>query len=144
MARTEVVNGEEVAMSPEAEAAFLAEIAAGLGDSKDALRTYAYDKRAAVERGGYAWNGHIIMTDAESQQKLATERLAVITGDRIDGEIWFTADGPVPLTNDEISGVATSVRAWVKSLYAIRVDVLARIESGDITTTDEIDTAFQA
>ena len=107
------------------------------------LPQYAAIRRLLVETGGTIWNGFPVQTDRESQSKIVAEVLAIERGERQDGDGWKFADGVFrPLTNAEMEALALAVRNHVRNAFAIEASVIAGIEAGSITTTEQIDAAF--
>lgn len=109
------------------------------------LPAYAARKRWEKEVGGTSWNTWPVHTDRESQGKIVAERLAVSEGERTDPDGWKFADGEFRMvSNADFLSLATAVRDHVKSCFATEAQVLADIAAGTITTTAEIDAAFDA
>jgi len=108
-----------------------------------ALPEYAALRRWQVEVGGTVWNDWPVHTDRASQAKVVAEMLAIERGERLDGDGWKFADGRFrPLTNAEFSDLALAVRTHVREAFAREAQVLAGIETGAITSQEEIDAAL--
>lgn len=111
---------------------------------KASLAAYAADCRWQKEVGGTIWNGWPVHTDRESQGKIMAERLAISEGERDDPDGWKFADGSFRMvSNADFIALSNAVREHVRSCFAIEAGVLAQIEAGAITTTEEIDAAFE-
>lgn len=113
-------------------------------DRASGLIAFASRRRSEIEFEGMAWGEHVVATDAESMLKISAERLAVVTDDRQDGEPFFFLTGPAPLTNAQVSEIATAVRARSKSLIAKEIEVIGKILDGRITNTAQIETALRS
>lgn len=109
----------------------------------NALASYAGRRRSEVEAGGMDWSGNRVDTSAESLLKIASERLAVLTGDREDGEVFFFLTGPAPLSNEAMSDLATAARNRSKVLIAKEAELRGKIAAGQITEFSAIDSAFE-
>lgn len=81
----------------------------------------------------------IISTERDSQDKIANERLAVLTGLRTQPKSWKCYDLQLnkvvfrPTTNDEIISISSSVYEHVSACYAREEQLLAEVEAGTYT-----------
>lgn len=109
--------------------------------SKAQLIRRAADARWKKEVGGVMFNGVKISTDDRSKTLLQGARTAADANpDHVEG--WKTAGGWVDLTAAQIIAISDAVRAHVSACFAIERAVVAQIESGEITTYQQIEAAF--
>lgn len=103
------------------------------------LPEYAADKRWRVENGGIYFHGIHIATDDRSK--------TMIMGARIKSNIdpnytvgWKGADGTFfTITAAQIIAISDAVLAHVDSCFATEAEIISAINSGEITTTEQID-----
>lgn len=106
---------------------------------KNALKTYAANKRYRVETGGMTVNGLAIPTDRETQSKLSGAVLTFQTG-ALSGAIdWKAAGGWVQLDQAAVTALASAVAAHVQAAFSRERAVSALIDDGTITTVAQID-----
>lgn len=120
------------------------EVALAIGNlpaaRREALKRYAAAKRYAVETGGVAIDGKTFPSDRDSQGKFTSA--AVMAQLNPDGSFnWKTGDGFVSLSAAQLIGVAKSVGAHVQACFDLEDVIGGSIESGAITSTDQIDAA---
>jgi hypothetical protein len=112
--------------------------------TKAELIAYAADLRWRREQAGTIWNGWPIHTDDRSQGKILSELQAIAQGVRIDGDGWKFADGQFrSVANADFPALAIAAREHVRTVFGIEAGLLASIEAGTVTTTAEIDAAFE-
>jgi hypothetical protein len=106
------------------------------------LATYAADKRWKKEVGGITVSGVPVATDDRSKQMILGARVAADADDNFATE-WVGTDGNIyPLTAEQVVGISNAVLVHVASCFQIFATVMEEIESGAITTREEIDAAF--
>ncbi|MBA5776295.1 DUF4376 domain-containing protein [Stappia sp. F7233] len=111
--------------------------------TRDELLRTAADLRWRLEVGGVNWDGLLVSTDRDSQAKIMAERLAILSGIRVDGDGFKFADGVFrTLSNDEMVAVSTAVREHVRRAFAIEQSVIAAIEGGAIRSLQDVEKAF--
>lgn len=129
-------DGVLVDLSPEEEEAALNTRPAEL------LVAYAAAKRYTKEVGGINVGGANIATDDRSKLMI----VGAATAAQLDPEWttnWKLADGSfVPVNAAQILAIAQAVSSHVSACFSIEQTVRAGIESEDITSYAEIDTAF--
>lgn len=108
------------------------------------LSTYAAYKRYAKEIGGITISNIPVATDDRSKQMILGARLAAET-DSNWSTSWVAADGSIaPVNAATIIAISDAVQAHVNNCFTTYAVVKADIDSGEITTTAEIDAAFAA
>lgn len=111
-----------------------------LYNSRDALKSYAAEKRWEVEISGVIWNGYTVATDRDSQGKLMAEFIAINAGLRTDPSGWKMKSGEfVLLTNAEMLNVIVTARTHISNAFEKERQILDEIEAGTITSTEQID-----
>lgn len=112
------------------------------GVQKAALAAYARDRRWQVEVGGITIAGAPVATDDRSKMMIIGARMAAEAAPSWT-TIWQGADGGAyPLDAAAMIAISDAVQAHVNGTFATLAGILADIDTGDITTRDEIDTAF--
>lgn len=107
------------------------------------LLAYAADKRWRVETGGVLIEGIPVLTDRESQSMISGA--FSLAKDQPDATIKFKgADGFVTLTSGQMIAIGRAVGSHVQACFAKEADVFLDIQSGVITTREQIDAAFVA
>lgn len=106
------------------------------------LVAYAANRRWQKEVGGITVAGVPVQTDRSSQAMISG---AVALCDKVpDTIIKFKAsDGFVDLDAATMTAIAIAVGQHVQAVFAIEATVRAAIEAGTITTTAQIDAAFE-
>jgi hypothetical protein len=94
--------------------------------------------RVSLEAQAITVGGVEIPTDTDTLARLNTERVAVFTGDRENGEDFVINGVPTSLTNDEVSEAWRTVRDRSKALASKAAEVLEKIEAGKITNAAQI------
>lgn len=124
--------------------AALKEVLDGLGfylSAKDALKGYASQLRFAREIGGVDVAGNAVKTDRESQSLIMGAMLLVQRHPQ--STVRFkTAGGFVEMDADAVNSVADAVAQHVQTCFAKEADVAADIDNGNITTREQVNTAF--
>lgn len=106
------------------------------------LVAYAADRRWRVETGGITIGGVPVATDDRSKIMIMGARVAA-AADPGWTTVWHGADGQTyPLDAAAMIAISDAVEAHVNATFATFAMVKADIDSGDITTTAEIDAAF--
>lgn len=107
------------------------------------LVAYAADRRWQREVGGITVSAIPIATDDRSKLMIAGARLAAMADPEWTTP-WHGADGGIyPLDAAAIVAISDAVSAHVQATFTAFATVKAAIASGTITTTAEIDAAFQ-
>jgi hypothetical protein len=107
------------------------------------LNAYVANLRYEKEIGGTVWNTYPVHTDRESQNKISAEVLAISLGLRQDGDPWKFKDGEFrPITNAQMTDIANTVRSHIRNVFGKESLVIDKINSKEITTTDQIDIIF--
>ncbi|MGZ9718806.1 DUF4376 domain-containing protein [Rhizobium miluonense] len=110
--------------------------------SKDDLLSYAAGVRFTKETGGYAYDGHLISTDRDSQSKIGNVALAATIKGQSFSTQWKCSDGAfVTLTQETAVAMATAVMTFISACFATEGAVAAEISSGAIQTFSQIDSA---
>ncbi len=108
----------------------------------DALRDYAANKRWQKETGGIEINGLTVATDDRSKTMISGARVAAQNDPNFTTQ-WKGADGSfVTIDAAAVIGISDVMLAHVSNCFATEAQVLADIEAGTISTTEQIDTAF--
>lgn len=106
--------------------------------SQAALLAYLDDKHTKVLNGGVTINNILVTTDLAGRTNL-TGAYNLVQSGALQSINWVTNDGPVTLTAQQISGIATAVGVWVQDTYTLLGDKMLEIKNGTITTKEEID-----
>lgn len=108
------------------------------------LQEYAAAKRWEKEVGGIEINGLTVATDDRSKTMISGARVAAMANSDFT-TAWKGSGGVfVPLDASAVVAISDAVLAHVSNCFAIEAQVLADIESGAITTVEQIDAAFAA
>ncbi|WP_235918388.1 DUF4376 domain-containing protein [Brucella anthropi] len=106
------------------------------------LPAYAAQKRWEKENGGIIVGGAQIATDDRSKVMISGARVAAEKEPNFSTE-WKAADGSFLTVNAAmVIAISDAMLAHVSNCFAIEAQVLTDIESGLITTPQEVDTAF--
>lgn len=106
------------------------------------LIAHAADLRWRKETGGVTLGGIPVATDDRSKVMIIGARVAA-QSDPEWTTVWHGADGSAyPLNAAAMVAISSAVEAHVNSTFATFAIVKSDIESGKITTTAEIDAAF--
>jgi hypothetical protein len=105
------------------------------------LPEYAAAKRWEKEVGGTSLNGLAIFTDDRSKLMISGARQAAESNPAFTTQ-WKTSAGFITLDAATIIAVSNAVLTHVSNCFAIEQQVIAAIEAGEITTTQEIDEVF--
>ncbi|MDR6304930.1 hypothetical protein GGQ85_002646 [Nitrobacter vulgaris] len=149
---TDAFPGAIVAYDPDESTATVADefataaqaiIASGFDPTKDELKTHAAAVRYAKEIAGCAVGGVTYPSDRDTQAKLTAAALFAQV-DNTQMFRWKLADGSF---SDELSAaqmiaIAAAVGGYVNSCFAEEAAAVAEIESGTITTREDVDAAF--
>lgn len=107
------------------------------------LEAYAAERRWVAETSGCRFNKWQVKTDAESQAKVAAERLAIEAGVREDADAWKFSDGQFRvLTNEEFCQLSVEIRNHVRNSFAREAAVQVAISDGTVTTKQQVNDAF--
>ena len=106
------------------------------------LYTYAADARWRKEVSGITVAGAPITTDDRSKQMIIGARLAASVNPAWS-TMWVGADGNIyPVDAATIIAISDAVQDHVNDCFTIFASVKADIDNGSITTTAQIDSAF--
>lgn len=106
------------------------------------LVAYARDARWRAEMGGMVWNSVPIATDDSSKLKITGARIAAEANPAYE-TTWWGADGEgVVVDATLIIQLSDAVLAHVDATFTTFGLVKAGIETGTITSREEIDAAF--
>lgn len=112
--------------------------------SKADLTAYAADARWRKEVGGIVVGSVPVATDDRSKQMIIGARIAA-DADPNWSTSWVGANGAIyPVDASAITDISNAVQDHVNDCFESFAVIKAEIESGDITTTSEIDAAFAA
>ena len=107
------------------------------------LVAYAADRRWFIEMSGFRFNGWPVKTDALSQAKITSERLAVASGVRLDTDSWKFGDGVFRVvTNEQFVALSNAARDHVRLCFFREGEIQVAIAAGTVTTKAEIDEAL--
>jgi len=110
--------------------------------TKEALLSYAAQRRWRAEIGGMDFGGSQVATDENSQTKVMGARIRA-TSDSNFTTPWFLPDGSmVELGAAQIIALSDAIFNHVQATFVKRAEVVAKIESGDITTIAQINEEF--
>lgn len=111
-------------------------------EQKAMLIAYAADARWRKEVGGIIVGGVPVATDDRSKQMILGARLAA-EADSGFTTPWVGSDGSINTLNAaQVVAISNAVLAHVAGCFATFATVKADIDTGDITTREEIDAAF--
>lgn len=104
------------------------------------LKEYASARKRSAETGGMTISGMSIATDRESQGMISGAYLAV---QRDPQRIiqWKTESGFVPIDAATMTAIADAVANHVQDFFAKEAEVCTLIDSGEITTFEQIEAA---
>ncbi|QGA57780.1 DUF4376 domain-containing protein [Brucella sp. 2280] len=106
------------------------------------LKDYTANARWQKEVGGINYMGMPISTDDRSKVMISGARVAAEADPNFTTQ-WKGADGSfATLDAATIFAISTAVSDHVSNCFALESHVVAQIEAGAITTTQEIDAAF--
>ncbi|WP_235923372.1 DUF4376 domain-containing protein [Brucella tritici] len=106
------------------------------------LVAYAANKRWLKETGGIEINGLTVATDDRSKTMISGARVAAQNDPNFTTQ-WKGADGSfVTIDAAAVIGISDAMLAHVSNCFATEAQVLADIEAGTISTTEQIDAAF--
>jgi hypothetical protein len=115
------------------------------------LKAYAANKRWEKEVGGITVTANAqtfpIKTDDRAQAKINGVRIAVDQGHFPSGETtpWLAADYKMyPLNSDGIIAMSDTLQQHVNTSFVTLQSIGADIDSGTITTRQQVDDAFNA
>ncbi len=108
------------------------------------LIAYARDARWRAEVGGMVWNGVPIATDDSSKVKIAGARLAAQANPAFETTWWGTDGEGVVVDAPLIIALSDAVLAHVDGTFTTFGLVKAGINTGEITSREQIDAAFAA
>jgi hypothetical protein len=112
---------------------------------KDSLLAYNGNKRWEYETAGIIINGHPIKTDADSQRKTTTLDRDMQSG--VTTSVDFKlADGTflIGATMTDIDAFYAGIMAHIDSCYTTESSVVTQINSGAITTSAQVDSAYSS
>jgi hypothetical protein len=105
------------------------------------LASYARQVSWRKRVDGLPINGLHVATDPDSLTLISgMESLARVQPERLFN--FDTAVGPIQMTAEQAIEFAIEVATIVQATFDLRAEVLAGIDAGTITTTEEIDAAF--
>jgi hypothetical protein len=104
---------------------------------KDVLKDYLYRKRRQVEEGGIVINAAPVATDRESQNMVSNAAPEV---ERVD---FSSPAGFVVIPRADMIGLGVAIGAHVQRCFSTQKAVTEEIDAGTVTTTVEIDEAFE-
>lgn len=130
-----------VGLSP-AQQATLDAVKAAHDPVKSELSVYAAQKRWEKETGGIVLNGVPVGTDDRSKLMIMGVRLrAAGNPDLIEN--WAPGNGNIyPLNASQLIAISDAVGQHVSACFATYSQVKANIDSGVITTKEQVDAAF--
>lgn len=108
------------------------------------LKDYAANKRWQVENGGIIVQGMNVPTDDIAQRKISELRRRVRDSEVPVPFNFKASNGWVSLNQAQIIALDKAVAAHVQVCYSQEYTVITMIDSGQITTYEQIDTAFGA
>jgi hypothetical protein len=118
-------------------------LAADLSSPAAMLHAYARDQRWRAEIGGTTIAGIPIATDDRSKIMIVGARVAA-QADPGWQTVWRGIDGAgYPIDASAMIAISDGVQAHVNATFALLATVTAAIEAGTITSTEQIDAAFQ-
>jgi hypothetical protein len=135
-----IVDGALVDMTDEEVAAWEAE----QPSAADTLAAYAVTKRWETEVSGILFDGYGIPTD-DRGKGLVSGAYQKALADANETKLWQVSNSPitfVTFSNAQIVALGLAVEAFTQATFDKLAAVAADIDSGDITTTAEIDAAF--
>ena len=107
------------------------------------LIAYASSKRWAIENGGFTFSGFNVATDDRSKLMISGARIKADKDPEFTTR-WKTDSGAfITLDAATIIAISDAVLAHVDNCFAIEADVIDAIADGTITTTAQIDLAFE-
>lgn len=130
-------------LPPQAEPLKLGDLAPSMTSAAD-LNTYASFKRWLKEINGITVSTVPVATDDRSKMMVMGARLAAQANPAFNTP-WVGSDGNAyPLTAAQVIAISDAVQAHVANCFATYATIKPQIDSGAITATAQIDTAFAA
>lgn len=118
-------------------------IATPKANLKDSLKAHAAAKRWEKEVGGITVGDMFIPTDERTRSVLTSAWASAKLDPGFFIPDWKVAPGVyVPLDNATIIAIAEAVRDHTRACFSLNKDVDALIDSGEITTFEAVDKAF--
>jgi len=109
--------------------------------STEDLKAYARKVSWEKRTGGFGYNGLYVQTDPDSLTLInGMANLAQLEPERVFN--FDTAAGPIQMSAAEGIAFAAAVGAFVQATFDRRAEVLAKIDRGEIATTEQIVSAF--
>lgn len=107
------------------------------------LVAYTADRRWQIETGGIEVGGAVVATDRDSQGMIGRAySLALVDPDEpVD---YKAASGWIEIDSATLIAIATAVGRHVRACFRAERQICDQIETGQITTSAEIDAAFAA
>lgn len=105
------------------------------------LPEYAAAKRWEREVGGIELNSLQVATDDRSKLMISGARQGAEANAEFTTQ-WKAPSGFITLDAAQIIAISNAVLAHVAACFAIEQQVLAAIETGEVTTTEQIDAAY--
>ena len=119
-----------------------AAVLAAIDPAKETLRSCLAVKAWAVETGGIERMLGDVRVTIPTDDRAKTLLMGAAIGLADDAKAPFISpSATVFLTGVQFKQVYAAVAQHVQAVFAVRADLLARIESGEITTAEQIDGA---
>ena len=115
--------------------------AAGAEVAKEGLLAYLSAWRRKAQTAGVVWDGHEAGTDRDSRAAVMQAISAIDMGVMSSPITWKFENDFAELTRDQLVSLAEAMAAHVQACFDLQAQLTADIESGAITTTQQIDEA---
>jgi len=107
----------------------------------EGLKSYVRQVSREKRTGGFGYNGLYVQTDPDSLTLInGMANLAQLEPERVFN--FDTAAGPIQMSAAQAIAFAAAVGAFVQATFDRRAAVLAMIDAGEVTTTEQVDLAF--
>jgi hypothetical protein len=110
---------------------------------KDVLKDYLYRKRRQVEEGGIVINAAPVATDRESQNMVSNAVAYLNAAPEVESVDFSSPAGFVVIPRADMIGLGVAIGAHVQRCFSTQKAVTEEIDAGTVTTTVEIDEAFE-
>ena len=100
-----------------------------LNQIKLSLKDKVAAERWSLEQGTVEWSGHLAQCDRESRANYVGMVVAVQAGLRAENGIYKFVDGPFPVKNVDVIGLAMAVATRVQDLYTREATIIAQIDA---------------
>jgi hypothetical protein len=110
---------------------------------KDVLKDYAYKKRKQIETGGITVGGGPVATDRDSQNMISNAVAYLNAAPTVESIDFSGPVGFVNISRADMLALGIAIGAHVQQCFSTEKTLVDGINAGTITTTAQIDAAFE-